>query len=183
MMVNFFHIPFLFNTSFKNLSLLFMGYLIFRENPESGKGICLLSKWNKEIVFKDRFSAVLEAAKEVWSGFKIRILVWGAGIGIVCAVIYAMNAGLPAAIIVPKELCDYTDTPSIYLEEELDREFDNIEVLGYKDGNTEMLPFEGNLVKLEYIRGILVFGFYGGSIGGMFITGGITAANLCRRKQ
>lgn len=175
--------PFLFNTSFKNLSLLFAGNLLFKEGEENNRSIGLFSKWNKQYAIGNKIDVLLETVKSVWCRYKIRIAACGIGIGIVCAGAYGLYTNLPARIMVPQELCDYTDREPVFLEEELSRGYDDTQVLGYKDKYTEMLPFEGNLVKLEYIRGIFAAGVYGGGVGSLFIFGTMIISALCRYKE
>lgn len=159
--------PFLFNTSFKNLSLIFLGELLF---PLTGGGnIRVFGRWNWEWQIENKCSAFQQGCQKVFRRNLKVIILSGIVTGICCAAIYGYTAELPRQIIVPRKLCDSTDTPSVYLTE--GEEHADTLILGYVDDKTEMLPFEGNLVRAEYIRGFVCRGIYGGVLGMLIVFG------------
>ncbi len=174
--------PFLFNTSFKNLSLFFFGELIFENSREwkgiSGKKICMASGWNREFACGKAGAAarigygIRLSAGKLKKGMAVGAL---AG-GLLWSVSYAAMAEPPEEIFVPYEICDYVDEPELqYLAPE---DLDGKTVLGYVDEDTPMLAFGGMLVQIEYVREIVCRFVYGACIG----MGIMTAAGYIRRK-
>lgn len=171
--------PFLFNTSFKNLSLLFLGELIFEGNRERkgilSKKICLGGGWNREFVCgKARKGAIGRIEDEIclFAGRLKKGLFAGAlAGGLLWSVSYAVMVKPPEEILVPYEICDYVDKPELlYLTPE---DLDDKAVLGYVNEDTPMLAFGGTLVQIEYVREIVCRFVYGACIGmGIILTVG-----------
>lgn len=166
--------PFLFNTSFKNLSLWFLGGLIFvpleKENALWDKKVCVLGAWDREIeIVPDKLVHIYRKVKKYIGDYK-KILLIGT---IVSALIwpgsYILIATKPTEVIVPRNLCDSTDLPSIYIEE---AEWEGGLVLGYKDKETPMVVFEGMLPLVEHVRGGMCRAVYGGMLGFIVVLGG-----------
>lgn len=160
--------PFLFNTSFKNISLLFMGGLLFAEG-KSKKGFLagklhLLKDNSKELEIPvNGFLSVWRNIKNNFINNRGKIIVSAAAIGILWAAIFGFTAKLPSQIIVPRSLCDSVDQESIFIgQDEMSAE--DI-VLGYADKETPMVAFSGVLVIMEYVRGIVCRLVYGSILG------------------
>ena len=172
--------PFLFNTSFKNVSLLLMGELLFPfpilPIRESGKGI-----WGKEIrlwgIGSRRVALPLgavslcrERVKTCALAYRVRVLAGALLAAAVWAGIYGLTAHVPARIVVPRKLCDSVEQDSVYFAKGEEPE-DSL-VLGYVDRDTPMVVFTGSLVRVEYVRGILCRAVYGAGLGFVVVLGG-----------
>ena len=172
--------PFLFNTSFKNISLLFMGMVLFaggeargsfrarpvwlpgllgiRKKPadrkEQGVGPVLFSRWWGELRRSGR-ECRAGCRGVLAAGAVVGAVLWGAAYG--CA------EDLPYRTAVPRYLCDSVELPSVRLKPGQVPE--DGQVLGYVDEETEMVIFEGTLSRYEYARGILCRMVYGAGVG------------------
>lgn len=159
--------PFLFNTSFKNLSLLFLGKALF---PMDGNGsIGIFHRWDMKWQIENKCVILWSRYKDIVQQHKKTIILSGLAIGICFAALYGITADVPRQIIVPRRVCDSTETASVYLERET--ALQDTKVLGYVDEKTEMIPFEGNLVIIEYVRGIVCRAVYGAALGMLIVFG------------
>lgn len=159
--------PFLFNTSYKNISFLFMGSFIFgRGKPEEDKfkiSFCGRAAEDilvplKRIDWKRLKDNLKLAAKQK----KKYIIACSSVIGIICMVLYTKNMPDYKGVIVPREHCaDVGKESSIYLDEDSFQEYEGYLILDYADKNTKMEKFEGNIIKLEKIRGMASIGIVG----------------------
>lgn len=158
--------PFLFNTAFKNLSLLFMKDIVFEEN----KTVCLhfLERFDKEYTFQKG----IPRGCRVIRGVRKKRLILAALIGfIVGGIVYQCCWREPARIIVPRSECDINDLEdaTVYLT------FDDVaadkesKVIGYVDSQTEMEVYSGNIVGLEHLRGLLSWGMTAGVLCAIFM--------------
>jgi hypothetical protein len=87
-------------------------------------------------------------------------------IGIVCMILYTKNIPDYKGVIVPREHCaDVGKESSIYLDEDSVQEYVGYLILDYTDENTKMEKFEGNIIRLEKIRGMASGGIAGGVMG------------------
>lgn len=166
--------PFLFNTSFKNLSLLFLGGLIFMPSEKGNslwdKKVRMLGVWDREMeIVPDKPIRIYRKIKECVRDYR-NVLAIGA---IISALLWCGNyiwmTPKPAEIIVPRNLCDSTDLPSVYIEA---AEWEGGLVLGYKDQETPMVAFEGILPLVEHVRGGICRAVYGGMLGFIVVLGG-----------
>ncbi|WMC91683.1 hypothetical protein [Kineothrix sp. MB12-C1] len=166
--------PFLFNTSFKNLSLLFWGGLIFTPMKQNsslwGRTVCILKGGDREMeIALEKAVNVCSNIKKCISDYK-KVLVIGAVIfALLWPGSYMITAVKHTEIIVPRNLCDSTDLPSVYVEDGIAAGGGLI--LGYKDKETPMVAFEGTLPSVEYIRGIICRAAYGGMLGFIVVLG------------
>lgn len=167
--------PFLFNTSFKNVSLLFMGELIFAASKASeglwGKKVCFWGIGNREIELPSGGIAVWWIRLKkcactykafAWAGAAIVAVIWAGA--------YTKLAKVPAKIIVPRSLCDSVEWESIYLAQ--GEKLEDSLVLGYVDDETPMVVFEDTLSRLESVRGIVCRAVYGTGLGFIVVLGG-----------
>lgn len=166
--------PLLFNTSFKNITLLFLGELLFRQ--KEGEEYCLLPGLRKklDILLQKTVEKVTNLSFFQWDlpvlYTKIRkhcrkqILASAAVcmlIGIVfCAILYQE----PKGYVMPRTNTDWLERDFYYLESADDPAYDGYRIMNYRDAETIMQVLEGNAVKLETVR------YYVGSalIGGLF---------------
>lgn len=169
--------PLLFNTSFKNISLVFLGELLFRQK-EDAKEYCLFPKGNIEVELP--FAA---QAKYFWCQIK---MVWktckkqlSAGIlvgavlgGVLCVIFYQV----PKGYVVQRFYTDGLEETSVYLESEEDADYAGYRVMNYVDADTPMQVVDGKSVGLEtlryYVGSILIggFGIFVFTTGGLWLT-------------
>lgn len=164
--------PFLFNTSFKNLSFLFMGELLFCFSSWLSSGserIRLLSCHNKELFFPD-CSKILLLIQKSFENHKRNVYGVALLIALGVGTFYAAVVKPPECILAPRTECDLADTEDMYLEENEVLESKEALVLGYVDDKTAMWEFSGNAVKAEYVRGIISSALLSGAFGGIIIT-------------
>ena len=167
--------PLLFNTSFKNITLLFLGAFLFLQK-EGEREYCLFSRlperWSQVTVpmagLPDSMFLRVQAA---YRRKKCRILCTAAtgvlpGL-LLCALLYRA----PEGYVVQRFYTDGLEETSVYLESEGDPAYEGYRIMNYKDAETPMQIVAGNAVKLETAR------YYVGSalLGGLF---GAAAATL-----
>lgn len=156
--------PFLFNTSFKNITLLFLGEQLFEVLSGiryTKKNICVhpTTKQIKIPFFLISIKNLLHLLKR----FRVSLLLLSLTMGILWAAFYSFSYEMPDKIYVPRHLCDSVEQESVYLPSEATS--DKSVVLGFIDDMTEMVSFSGILVKAEKIRGIVCRFIYGFSLG------------------
>lgn len=167
--------PFLFNTSFKNISLLFMGGLLFSET-EVQKGfwagkICLFEEKNRKMEISIKgLSEFLGRMKKCIALNKRKIAMGAAAAGVLWALVYVCMVKAPQQIVVPRSLCDSVEQESIFIGEDVIME--DSAILGYVNEDEPMVAFTGTLVEIEYIRGILCRLIYGSLIGFVVVSCG-----------
>ena len=167
--------PFLFNTSFKNLSLLFFKDLLFEEEKECS--IFLLSKYDKEVFFEIRsIKKWVEETRSVLKKKQRAVFMVSLLLGISCMLGYTAISQKPDRVIVPQSACDiavlqrnrdnieYVE-PEELTQEETDRIYGNT-------GKDKMIVYRNNIGTVEYIREILAI-FLFTAFGTMVLTGTI----------
>ncbi len=146
--------PFLFNTSFKNLSLLLVG----SEFLCKGKNECELAVGSR---FDRNIEILLPDVSGLWREVKgnvRRYWIRLTGIVFLGALIGgAITFGCieyPSRYLLPRKNFEYTDDliEGYYLMSEDDILKEGDQVLGYESEQTEMVAFSGNIAKLEKIR-------------------------------
>lgn len=159
--------PFLFNTSFKNISLLFMQELLFETQGE--KEVYGFKKLSGKMISIPIFLQNWDEVRLIWQEkkkciFLILLLGCLAGAGI-----YQFAKEEPERIVVPRKECDvWGDIETVYRSSDRSTWDPSEQVLGYVDENTEMMVYSGNIVRLEHFRGLIIWGltmgiFLGGS--------------------
>ncbi|MDE7177660.1 MAG: hypothetical protein K2O59_07555 [Lachnospiraceae bacterium] len=166
--------PLLFNTSFKNITLLFLGELLFRQ--KEGEEYCLLPGLRKklDIILQKTVEKLTKQSLFQWGlpvlytkirkQYRKQILAAAAVcmlIGIVfCALLYQE----PKGYVMPRTNTDWLERDFYYLESADDPAYEGYRIMNYHDPETIMQVLEGNAVKLETVR------YYVGSalIGGLF---------------
>lgn len=146
--------PFLFNTSFKNLSLLFLGDMLFNgESKQKEYGI--LEKWNKAInISLINIKRVLADSIINTKKYRKRLLLIAITAGIMCAMMGWWLTKNPTRYILPRAAFEYTnDIPeTYYLTSENDLPQEGDLVMGYANESTDMVPFAGNITAVERFR-------------------------------
>lgn len=152
----------LFNTSFKNITLLFLGELLYRQKEEE-KEYCLLPSVRREInvsvpVIVSFLAGLPKRAAEIWRSCKKQILAGilsGALMGVIlCGVLYTA----PKGYVVQRFYTDGRFETTEYLESADDPAYEGYRVMNYVDADTRMQIIEGKAVTLETAR------YYAGSV-------------------
>lgn len=162
--------PLLFNTSFKNFTLFFLGSLLFVQK-EGAKEYCLFPHMQRTIVipFAGLPDRLFAASRGIWNRCKVKIVVCSIvgmvlGMGL-CAVLYTA----PEGYVVPRVYTDWLEKSSVYLESRDDPNYAGWKVMNYMDEDTPMQLVEGKAVVLETVRyymgSVLIGGFCGGMLG------------------
>lgn len=165
--------PFLFNTSFKNLSLLLVG-AEFSYGGKEGHGIAAGSAYdrNVEIPLPDVpgfWAEVKEKTRSYFSRLTAITFIGalaGAALALCCI-------DYPDRYILPRKAFEYTDdlVDGYYLKSEEDILQEGDQVLGYESELTEMVVFSGNIAKLEKFRNTVTGSIVMG--GAVFLAGSI----------
>lgn len=155
--------PFLFNTSFKNLPLLFVGSYFF-QLADSWKSasvlereFCLVS-WNSSISFdRESWKKIGGIINTAWKK-KGKIITIGILAGVCASALFVTTQRPKDSVYIPVENTDVPEQETVYLDiEKLPENFNGI-VLNYRGPDVEMYKFTGNIVILEYVRkGLSVF--------------------------
>ncbi|MDE6405032.1 MAG: hypothetical protein K2M20_05190, partial [Lachnospiraceae bacterium] len=152
----------LFNTSFKNITLLFLGALLFLQK-EGETEYCLLSRLaqRRSLVtvplagLPDHMLLHVRACYRMHRGGILCAAAAGAAVGgLLCALLYQE----PAGYVVQRFYTDGLEETSVYLESEDDPAYEGYRVMNYVDAQTPMQIVGGKAVKLETAR------YYAGSL-------------------
>ena len=156
--------PFLFNTSFKNLSLLFMKDIIFEENKKAE--IHLPGYFEKEYTLsKVKISTSIRKCGEIWKK-KDKLIITAGMMGFLvgCAA-YQIVVQEPSRILVPENQCDVgviqrteEHLETVYLSSKDDAPEQTDRIVGFVDANQRMIIYSGGIVQMEHIRGLLCSG-------------------------
>jgi hypothetical protein len=162
--------PLLFNTSFKNVTLLFLGSLLFLQK-EGEKEYCLFPQLQRKVRvplvrLPDRLA---EAAGEVWKRAGKKLLCMGAAGGIAGGILCGILYSAPEGYVVQRFYTDGLEETSVYLSSPEDPDYEGWKVMNYVDDSTPMQLVQGKAVMLEsaryYAGSILIGGFCGGMAG------------------
>lgn len=165
--------PFMFNTSYKNPALLFMGVYLFAASMRVveklpsvlGRKILWCSFGKRELVgMKEKTQ---KEARYKFSTKEIRSMV-----GIFCLVamigsaVYAVAAQMPKSIYVPDSIADdIHNEPSYLTQEEIDEiAADGAWVMAYYGEEERMYCYDGMTLTFEYVRGIVRTGVWAGGV-------------------
>ncbi|MDE7199226.1 MAG: hypothetical protein K2O15_10130, partial [Lachnospiraceae bacterium] len=176
--------PLLFNTSFKNITLLFLGALLFQQR-EGAKEYCLFPQFcDRQVTvplagLPDRLFMTARAVCLARRGRISGAVAAGAILGVLlCALVYRE----PEGYVVQRFYTDALDDNSVYLESREDPAYEGFKVMNYADGDTPMQLVAGKAVKLEtaryYAGSVLIGGLLGGMAAVLWQTG-----RLLRKKS
>lgn len=176
--------PLLFNTSFKNITLLFLGEMLFRQK-EGAEEYSLLPIVSTKA---ETLSAVLaakipdrvwrlkqlptwlqKAGKTYWKRMLVGIAV-GALLG---AVIFGFCYTSPKGYVVPRQRIIWIDKSYITLQGRDDPAYEGYRVMNYVDDETPMQLVEGDAVTLEWGRYLTGSILIGGLAGYLLVVGSI----------
>lgn len=160
--------PLLFNTSFKNITLLFLGAFLFLQK-EGEREYCLFSRlperWSRVTVplagLPDSMFLHVQAA---YRRKRCRVLCAAAAGVLLGLLLCALLYRVPEGYVVQRFYTDGLEETSVYLKSEDDPAYEGYRIMNYKDAETPMQIVAGNAVKLETAR------YYVGSalLGGLF---------------
>lgn len=176
--------PLLFNTSFKNITLLFMGELLFRQK-EGAEEYCLIpalrSKTGTLIAFICtkiparvwQLNRIPIWIKEAWKNHRKTITVGVIAGALFGAVIFGICYSSPKGYVVPRQRGTWEDKTYITLDSKDDPEYEGYKVLNYVDDETPMQIVDGEAVTLEWARYLTGSILIGGLVGHLLTVGGI----------
>ena len=148
----------LFNTSFKNITLLFLGELLFRQKTDA-KEYCLIPALQREIELPiPHLTIAMPPLKKSFA-----LIAAGA---VIAAILCTVLRTEPNGYIVPRVYTDgYDKDSSIYLESNTAPDYEGYIVMNYQDSDTPMQIVDGNAVWLEtfrYYLGSILIGCFAG---------------------
>lgn len=179
--------PFFVNPSFKNISLLFVGeyvFLKFREFAQK-KPDCLLNrKFTLCTLGKKTIQLPIATLQTLLSAYnfclckyKKMLFAIGLSIGIIVSIIFAYTAEIPKCYYALRTSTQMRTKEHILLDmENLPDDFEG-KILNYKDAETPMQVFEGNICTMEYVRGIVSSGLWCGIFSTLCISVFLTYKN------
>lgn len=177
--------PLLFNTSFKNITLIFLGALLFLQKEGAEEySLFVIGKQTVEVPFAAWPDNILARVRRIWASRKkllISMVAAGALIGaVLCGVIHQE----PVGYVVQRFYTDGLEETSVYLESAEDPAYEGYKVMNYKDANTPMQIISGKAVKLETVRyyvGSMLIGGLAGAVLGLVFLLGSTESKVVKR--
>lgn len=155
--------PFLFNASFKNVSLLFLRDTIYR-----GNSVIFFwhgSKYDKTVkVSINIISERLDAFKNSMTSNRKTVLLW-TGVGVILGILACgIVSEAPSRIIVPRSESDVDEAyrTELNIKESDIREGDI--VYGQPKEGTPWMQLTGRAVELEQLRNLATAGFFAGGL-------------------
>ncbi|MBD5456717.1 MAG: hypothetical protein HDR23_09700 [Lachnospiraceae bacterium] len=148
--------PFLFNTSFKNITLIFVGSMLFSGKLAGGKRkVSLLSKYDREfLIGLPDLGFISKSIKEAVLKYKKGLFLISLLLGVAAGGIYFVSVVMPERYIMPRtafeDTGDIEETYHLSSQNDLPKAGDVI--LGYADEATDMVPFSGNIAVVERFR-------------------------------
>lgn len=158
--------PLLFNTSFKNVTLIFLGGLLFVQK-EGVQEYSLFSKLRRNVIIPGGGlpKKILSGLRSIWSMFKVKMVcltVAGGALGLIlCAVLYTA----PEGYVVRRFYTDAREETSVYLESMDDPAYEGWKVMNYLGAEDPMQLVQGKAVTLETVRYYVGSAMIGGVLG------------------
>lgn len=160
----------LFNTSFKNVTLVFLGNLLFVQK-EGEKEYSLFPGMQRMITvplagLPDRLWA---ASRSAWSGCGAKIAGCAALGGVLGIILCTLVYTAPTGYVVPRFYTDGQYDTSEYLQSEDDPAYEGWKIMNYSDADTPMQLVQGQAVTLETVRyyiGSMMIGGLCGAVAG-----------------
>lgn len=161
--------PFLFNTSFKNISLLFVGHYLYHQAGYLKTGLPAVQigiwDWAKSTVRMPETAAAWlfrqkEREKQIRrraAGHKALVAAFCLTAGLCGGLFYAEKTEAPRSYLVPVELCDFSQQKPFKLtqQERIREEEAGASIPVMVDDKTRLYRFDGNLILLERLRGTM----------------------------
>ncbi len=150
--------PFLYNTSFKNLSFIYMGALLFSNNDEQKSyrilPLALTKRLNKNISLKpDLWYIVKEKISSICKFSKLKLIT--GVIGAVFAVtILSFTVSYPEGYVVRRIDCSDISEDIHYYGDE--KKYENYKEMSHFQTGEQVEYFSGNIVEMEKIRNAVI---------------------------
>ena len=150
--------PFLFNTSFKNLTLFFLGDFLWenwKQNNRKQGGFVIFSKLPREYeIDVTKLYILKENLFSVWKNKWRKVLLLSGIVAVLAGTVWGINQKMPKGYIVPRVHATIEEAEKNLwcMENPEDSQYDGIKILGYVDDKTYMYFFEGNIVAMEQVR-------------------------------
>jgi hypothetical protein len=171
--------PLLFNTSFKNITLIFLGGFLFKQKGNNGETALAGETAGKpeyrllpggdrkvEIPFAAMPDRLAHGAAAIWKAHKRKLVLAVAGGAVLGILLCAVLHNEPKGYVVQRFYTDGLEETSVYLESEDDPAYEGYTVMNYKDADTPMQIVSGKAVRLETVRyyvGSLLIGALAGA--------------------
>ncbi len=162
--------PLLFNTSFKNVTLIFLGSFLFRQKEEE-KEYCLFPQLQQTVCvpFAGLPDNLLAEAVSIFRRYRIKI-VSVIALGMITGVLLCrLCYTAPEGYVVQRFYTDGLEEGSVYLDGPEDPAYEGFRIMNYVDEKTPMQLVQGKAVMLEtaryYVGSILIGGLIGGAAG------------------
>lgn len=180
--------PFLFNTSFKNITVLFLGDCMFKKlegktDIMSEKKILLFSKFDRVLDLNiEKIVKAINRVNMTINKYCRKIIGSMAVLILLCGVIAVICVEKPQKIYVGIEATDVPIREEIYLDrEKLPKTFEG-EIYEYVGVDSPLYCFQGNISELEYVRKVISIILWG-TIAGMIIETGVFLFKDCSKKS
>lgn len=180
--------PFFVNTSFKNITYIFLGEFLYVVMAKIPGTKCIRTRLteigNKQIIIPlDRIDNAVKKAVDKCSKYAVKIVISAVVVGTVAAVLYAVIKDVPAAYYLNRDTVQTENGEHGFNMDinNLPEDFDGV-ILQYTDADTMMMRLDGNAVKVDYIRGIISMFLWCGLFTSLIVEIGIVYANSDARK-
>lgn len=190
--------PFAFNTSFKNVSLIFLGHAVYSLG-EGKKEYGLAKRWNKALEnseiatwwclkIKACISSLRESLEKSCMKFCKRAVLVGFLAGLLGMAFYWNHADRVQEYYSCRVNTDAGEEQKEgrYLTQkqvQILQEDPSVRVLSYRDDKTQMVSFDGRIGQVEFARGFLSTGLWGFIIGeGVVLAIGCVHEKAMKRK-
>ena len=163
--------PFLFNTSFKNISLLFIGTELAIRGKASGKYVIDLKRDGNIEIRLPNIPEIWNMVKENSRRNTNRLIVISIVGAVLVGIFVFQNESAPERYLLPRKAFEYTDDleESYFLKSEDDIQLPGDKIMGFESEQTEMVAFKGNIAELELLRNVVARGIAAGAL--IYITG------------
>ena len=146
--------PFLFNTSFKNLSLIFIGAEIFSKKLGTSEHTIRLLNDRELIIPLPSIRSISKRILDSTRKYRVRLVILSSMIALIMGFVAYSSTPKPERYLMPRKAFEYTDDldESYYLASEYDIQQKGDLILGFESPQTEMVAFKGNISQLEQFR-------------------------------
>lgn len=165
--------PLLFNTSFKNVTLVFLGSLLFLQKEGAQEfGLFPRLAGKVRIPFAGLPDRLLGEVCRIWKGGKRKIVCLTAAGAVAGGLLCGIFHTIPTGYVVPRFYTDGREETSVYLSSPGDPAYAGWKVMNYGDKETPMQLVQGKAVMLEtgryYVGSILIGAFFGSAAGVLY---------------
>lgn len=147
--------PFLFNTSFKNITLIFVGAMLFGRERGEKKKVPFLGKYDRELTVRlPDFAMIGRDMSKAARSRRKTLLPLSVTAGIIAGAVCFMTADMPERYILPQTAFEETGDLGefFYLKSQEDIPRQGDIVMGYVSEDAAMVAFSGNIAGVERVR-------------------------------